>query len=230
MTPTITGISSMATRQLLAELLTRYHAATGKTVAIQAMGGVDAAKRVRAGDVFDLVILAGDVIEKLEAEGHLLAGSCVGFVRSPMAMAVRAGEPKPEIADEKAVRAALMSARAIGYSTGPSGTHLLTVLKSWGLDAAAAPARFVQARPGIPVASLVAQGEATVGIQQLSEFLGQPGIEIVGILPPPVQSVTVFSVGIGARSPQAQAARDVIAYLNAAETNETKRRFGMEPA
>lgn len=230
MAPTITGISSMATRQLLAELLTRYHAATGKTVVIEAMGGVDAAKRVRAGDVFDLVILAGDVIEKLEAEGHLVAGSRAAFVRSPMAMAVRAGENKPDVADEKAVRAALMNARSIGYSTGPSGTHLLTVLKSWGLDAAAEPGRFVQARPGIPVASLVARGEAAVGIQQLSEFLGQPGIDIAGILPPPVQSVTTFSIAIGARSTQAQAARDVIAYLNAAEAGDAKRRFGMEPA
>ena len=153
---TITGISSMATRQVLAELVARYRAATGRTVSIEATGGVDAAKRVRAGEVFDLVILADDVIEKLETEGHLVAGSRVAFVRSPMAMAVRAGATRPDIGSEEAVRAALMSARSIGYSTGPSGTHLLAVLKSWGLDSAAEPGRFVQAKPGIPVATLVA--------------------------------------------------------------------------
>ncbi|MDB5407565.1 MAG: putative prokaryotic extracellular metal-binding protein [Rhodospirillales bacterium] len=230
MASTITGISSMATRQVLAELAARYRAATGWTVAIEAMGGVDAAKRVRAGEAFDLVILADDVLEKLETEGHLVADSRVGFVRSPMAMAVRAGEKRPDIASAEGVRAALMSARTIGYSTGPSGTHLLAVLKSWGLDAAAEPGRLVQAKPGVPVATLVASGEAAIGIQQLSELLGQPGLDIIGTLPPPVQSVTTFSMGIGARSTHVEEARAVIASLNASETVETKRRFGMEPA
>lgn len=226
----ITGISSMATRQVLAELVGKYREATGRTVTIAAMGGVDAAKRVRAGEAFDLVILADDVIEKLEAEGHLVAGSRVAFVRSPMAMAVRAGAPRPDIGSEAAVRAVLTSARSIGYSTGPSGTHLVAVLKSWGLDSAVEPGRFVQAKPGIPVAALVAAGEAAIGIQQLSEFLGEPGIEIVGILPPPVQSVTTFSIGIGARSIRIEEARAVVAYLNASEAIDTKRRLGMEPA
>jgi molybdate transport system substrate-binding protein len=230
MASTITGISSMATRQILAELTGRYHAATGRAVAIEAMGGVDAAKRVRAGEVFDLVILADDVTEKLETEGHLVAGSRAGFVRSPMALAVRSGDPRPDIADPDSVKAALLGARTIGYATGPSGTHLLTVLKSWGLDAAAEPGRLVQAKPGIPVATLVASGEAAIGIQQLSELLGQPGLDVVGILPPPVQSVTIFSMGIGARSTQVEEARAVIASLNASESVETKRRFGMEPA
>lgn len=123
-----------------------------------------------------------------------------------------------------------MSARAIGYSTGPSGTHLLAVLKSWGFDATAASGRLVQAKPGIPVATLVASGEAAIGIQQLSEFLGEPGIDIVGILPPPVQAVTTFSLGIGTRSTQLQEVRAAIAYFNASEADEIKRRFGLEPA
>jgi molybdate transport system substrate-binding protein len=227
---TITGISSMATRQVLTELLGRYQEATGRTVSLEAVGGVDAAKRVRAGEAFDLVILADDVIEKLEAEGHIVAGSRVAFVRSPMAMAIRAGAPQPDIGSEEAVRTALTGARSVGYSTGPSGTHLLTVLKSWGLDSAIDPGRFVQAKPGIPVATLVAGGEAEIGVQQLSELLGAPGIEVVGILPPPVQSVTTFSIGVGARSSHVEEARALVAYLNAPDTIEAKRRFGMEPA
>jgi len=230
MVTTITGISSMATRQVLAELAARYGAATGQTVSIAAMGGVDAVKRVRAGDAIDLVILAADVIETLESEGHLVAGNSAAFVRSSMAMAVRAGASRPQIGSGEAVKAALMGARSIGYSTGPSGTHLLGVLKSWGLDPAAEPGRFVQAKPGIPVAKLIAGGEAAVGIQQLSEFLGEPGIDIVGILPPPVQTVTTFSIGIGARSAHVEEARAAVAYFNGPETIETKRRFGLEPA
>lgn len=227
MAPTITGISSMATRQVLNELADRC---ANHTLVIEATGGVDAAKRVKAGEAFDLVILADNVIRELEGEGHVLAGSRVAFVRSSMAVAIRAGAPQPDISNGEALQAALMGARSIGYSTGPSGLHLLTVLKSWGLDAAAEPKRFVQAKPGIPVASLVASGEAEIGIQQLSELQGEPGIEVLGLVPPPVQSVTTFSIGIGARSPHIEAARAVIAYLNAAEADETKRCTGMEPA
>jgi len=227
--PPINGISSMATRQLLAELLARFHKETGRTVSVEAVGGVDAAKRVRAGEVFDLVVLADDVIAKLADEGHVVTTSRTPFVRSAMALAVPTGATRPDIGSEAAVRAALTGARSIGYSTGPSGTHLLTVLKSWGLDPAAEPGRFVQAKPGIPVATLVARGEAAVGVQQMSEFIGEAGIEIVGLLPPPVQSVTTFSIGIGARSMHVEEARAVIAYVTAPASAGIKHRFGMEP-
>jgi molybdate transport system substrate-binding protein len=227
MSQPIAGISSMATRLVLAELAGLY---PGQALAIEAVGGVDAANRVRAGEAFDLVILSDSVVAALEAEGHVLAGSRTALVRSPMALAVRSGAPVPDIGSEAAIRSVLMAAGSVGYSTGPSGTHLLKVLKGWGLDPAAHPERFVQAKPGVPVASLVAQGEAEIGVQQLSELLGQPGIAIAGVLPDPVQSVTTFSAGIGARSGQIEAARAAIAWLNAPETAETKRRCGMEPA
>jgi len=225
----ITGISSMATRRALAELAGRYEAETGRPTAIEAVGGVDAVRRVRAGEPFDLVVLAADVIAKLVAEGHVVGQGVAAFVRSPMALAVRAGAPKPDIGDGEAVRAALSAAGAIGYSTGPSGTHLVETLKAWGLDPAGARPRFVQARPGVPVAALVAAGEAEIGVQQLSEFLGEPGVDIVGLVPAPLQSVTTFSAGVGARSTRADEARALIAFLASPGTAEAKRGFGMEP-
>lgn len=220
----------MATRRVLNELIARYQETSGRAVSMLAVGGIDAGKRVRAGEVFDVVALAADVIAKLETEGFIRAGSGVGFVRSPMAFAVREGAAKPDISDEAAVKAALLGARSIGYSTGPSGSHLLHVLKSWGLDPATEPARFVQAKAGVPVAALVAKGEAEIGVQQLSEFLSEAGIEIVGLPPAPIQSVTTFSLGVGARAANVQGAEALIAYLNAPETVETKRKHGMEPA
>ncbi len=226
----ITGISSMATRRVLAELARAYEAATGERVAIEAIGGVDAARRVRAGEAFDVVALAAAAMAGLEAEGHVLAGSVVGFVRSPMALAVRAGAPKPDIGDAEAVRAALTAARTVGYSTGPSGAHLLAVARTWGLDPAGDAPRFVQATPGLPVAALVAQGDAEIGVQQFSEFLDEPGIDVVGLVPAPVQSITTFSIGVGARATRIEDATALIAFLTAPETAETKRRLGMEPA
>lgn len=228
MAETITGISSMATRRVLAELVSRYQEETGRAVAIEAVGGVDAARRVRAGEAFDVIVLAADVIAKLEWEGHCQTGSSAGFVRSPMAMAVRAGVAAPDIGSEQSAKSAFMAARSVGYSTGPSGSHLLAVLKGWGVDSSSARPRLVQAPPGVPVAALVARGEAEIGVQQLSEFLGEPGIEVVGLLPPPVQSVTTFSIAVGARSARTEEARALIAYVNAPERDRVKQRFGME--
>ncbi len=222
-------ISSMATRRALAELVESYRRATGRSVEIESVGGVDAAKRVRAGEGFDLVILAEDVVQKLESEGHIAVGSRVGFVRSPMAAAIRAGGARPDISSEDAIRTALLKARTIGYSTGPSGAHLLATLKAWGLDPETEPSRFVQAKPGVPVGALVARGEAEIGVQQLSELLGEPGIDVVGLLPAPVQLVTVFAIGRGAHSSSATDADALIAHLNARDADATKRRLGMEP-
>ena len=90
-------------------------------------------------------------------------------------------------------------------------------------------ARALVAPPGVPVASLVARGDADLGFQQLSELIGQPGIEIVGALPPEIQAVTVFSAGVSSTSADREAAQALVAYIASAETRETKQRYGMEP-
>src|SRR5437660_6371074 len=230
MADALTGISSMATRRVLAELLIGLREEKGTPVAIESVGGVEAARRVRAGEAFDLVILADDVVRKLEAEVHCLPGSRAQLVRSPMAMAVAASKARPDIGEADAAKRTILSARSVGYSTGPSGFHLLEVLKGWGVDASSSAPRLVQAPPGVPVAALVARGDAELGVQQLSEFLDEPGIQIVGLLPPPLQAETIFSAAVGARSAREHEARSIIAYLTAVDRAETKLRFGMEPA
>src|SRR4051794_20762856 len=148
MTPPITGLSSMATRQILADLARGYEARTGQPVAFRSLGGVEAARLVRAGEPADVVILASTVIERLEAEGHLVAGSRAGFARSGIAVAVRAGAPRPGIGDAAAVRQAVLDAPRICTSTGPSGDHLLRLFERWGIAEAVAQ-RTVQAPPGV---------------------------------------------------------------------------------
>ena len=229
MSTAITGVSSMATRAILGDLSRRYQDASGLEVAIKAMGGVDAAKLVRAGEVTDVVVLASGVMAQLEAEGHVMAGSIHGFTRSGMAIVVPAGAPHPDISDEDAVRGAVGAARKVGYSTGPSGDHLLQLCTKWGLLPDGAE-RFLKAPPGVPVGSLVAQGDADLGFQQLSEFLGVEGIEIVGPLPPQIQAVTVFSAGVCSASSRPHDAQALIAYLASPETADVKRQHGMEPA
>lgn len=230
MTPPLQGISSMATRQVLAELAAAWQAQGGDVLRLESVGGVDAARRVQAGEeAFDVVFLASDAIDKLLATGHVLAGSKVDLVLSSTAVAVPAGSAAPDIGTEDAVRAAVLAAPSIGYSTGPSGVALQKLFARWGI-ADDVKARTVQAPPGVPVGSLIAKGEVALGFQQLSELIHVPGIDIVGPLPPAIAIDTVFSAGVVAGSPHAQAVRRLLAFMAAPEAAEAKRRQGMAPA
>jgi molybdate transport system substrate-binding protein len=224
----IVGISSMATRQILAERSGAYRQKTGRSVAIESVGGVDAARRIRAGEKFDIAVLADDAMKRLEEDGFLKPGSCAGFADSGIAVAVRSGAKRPDLSDEAATKAAVLSAQSVGYSTGPSGTHVLKLLEKWGADQSQ-KVRIIQAPPGVPVGTLVASGEAELGFQQLSEFLDVPGIDIVGTLPQEIQSLTRFSCGVCALATNEAGARDLIFYLTSPEADASKRRHGMEP-
>src|SRR5207253_3552290 len=113
----ISGISSMAMRDVLAELADAYEQRSRQRVAIVSVGGVEAARRVSDGEAFDFVVLAADAIERLASDGNIVAGSRTDLARSGVAIAVAAGAPRPDISSEAAIRDAILRARTIGYST-----------------------------------------------------------------------------------------------------------------
>lgn len=225
----IKGISSMATRQLLADLAGDWLRRSGVAVEFESVGGVDAARRVQAGEPFDVVVLASDAIDALVASGRVLPGSRTDLVRSGVAIAVRAGAPRPAVDSEDALRRAVLAARTLGYSTGPSGTALTKLFERWGI-ADAIRERLVQAPPGVPVGALVARGDVEIGFQQFSELMHLQGIEVLGPMPPGAEIVTTFCAGLCAASKQPDAVRALCDFLRSPETAQAKRRHGMEPA
>jgi molybdate transport system substrate-binding protein len=229
MTSPITGISSMATRQFLAEVVAAWQARGGASVAIESVGGVDAAKRVQAGEAFDVVILAADAIGKLAAAGRIVDGSVTDLVRSGVAIAVRRGATRPDIGSEEALRRAVLAAPTLGYSTGPSGVALQQLFARWGI-ADAIQSRLVQAPPGVAVGSLVARGEVALGFQQLSELMHLDGIEVVGPMPPELAIVTTFTGAVCTASAQPNAARALLDFIRSPAADEARRRNGMQPA
>ena len=223
-------ISSMATRALLADLVALYKIqAPSVTVQVESVGGVDAAERVQAGEAFDGVVLASNAIDKLIASGHVLPGSRCDLVHSEVAVAVPTGAKVPDIGTEAALKDAILAAPSLGFSTGPSGVQLAQLLQTWGIAQETAP-RIVQAKPGVPVASLVARGEVALGFQQRSEMLGVPGITLVGGLPKAVEIITTFSGAVAATCQQADAMRALLAFWQSPACDALKHQHGMSPA
>ena len=228
---TLNGISSMATKSVLADLTLAYLAQTGVTVQIESVGGVDAVKRVQAGEAFDMVLLASDAIERLIASGHVQHDTRCDWVRSPVAVAVQAGAARPDLSHEAAVKAAVLASPTLSYSTGPSGVYLEKLFERWGI-ADEVKARIVVPPPGTPVGALVASGKAALGFQQLSELMALPGIDVLGTLPADVAFITTFSSGIltaiANDTVRMAAVQSFLQFLASAGVEDVKRKQGMD--
>ncbi|KMO16364.1 substrate-binding domain-containing protein [Methylobacterium platani] len=184
--------------------------------------------RLERGEPIDVVVMVGYALDDLAKQGKVEADTRTPLARSGIAIAVRAGAPKPDIATDEALRRTLLAAKSIAYSDSASGVYIERELfKRLGIeDQVKGKARMI---PAEPVGAVVARGDAEIGFQQLSELKPVPGIEIVGLLPQDVQLYTVFSAGVVAGSRQPEAARALVRFLASPEAAAAVRASGMEP-
>ena len=225
---TIKVLSSAAPREIFIELFAQFEKQSGYKIEMETSGSVVINKRVDAGDPFDMVVLASGAIDKQIAAGKVKTDSKVDIAKSGIGIAVRKGAKTPDVGTEDALKQALLASKTIGYSTGPSGIHILDLLKRWGI-ADQVKDRLVQVPPGVLVASIVADGKAEIGFQQLSELVHSKGIALLGPLPASAQLITVWSAGISATTKQEEAVKQLLQFLTSPTTAETKTKNGMEP-
>jgi molybdate transport system substrate-binding protein len=189
---------------------------------------MELAKEIRAGARADLAILTEQAIDELVAEGKATPGSRVDLARSGVGLAVRRGAAKPDIASPDALRTALLRAKSVAHSkTGMSGVYFPTVLERLGISEQMA-GKIVVPASGTPVGQLVASGESEIGVQQISELLPVPGIEIVGPLPEPLQKITIFSAGVLTAADDPNAASALVAFI-ARASRPLLSTHGLEP-
>ncbi|MGJ7531971.1 MULTISPECIES: substrate-binding domain-containing protein [unclassified Variovorax] len=184
--------------------------------------------RLARNEPADVVILARPALDALVAQGKVVPGSQVDLVRSAIGFAVRKGAPKPDISSVDALKRTLLAAPSIAYSASASGTYYETeLLKKLGIEDQVKPKskRILSERVG----TVVARGDAALGLQQVSELLPIAGIDYIGPLPAEVQQVTVFSAGVATASKQPDAARQLIRYLNSPAAAPTIAKTGLEP-
>jgi molybdate transport system substrate-binding protein len=225
----LTGISSMATRDFLGDVTAAWNRPGRPPAVFESVGGVDAARRVQDGEAFDMVVLARDAIEALAGAGHLNEHTMTDLVRSPVAIAVCRGAPRPPTDSADALRQTVLAARSLACSSGPSGRALQRLFAQWGIAEQIAD-RVVQAPPGVPVGALLASGQAALGFQQLSELIHLDGVEVLGPMPPGLEIVTTFSGAIGASSTQADSARALLDFIRSPAADAARARHGLQAA
>ena len=221
--------STQATEEAYKELVAQFEKSTGHKVTTYYSGTLNVQKRIADGEPYDLIIMAGPAIDDQIKLGKAVAGSRVDFAQSGTGMAVKKGAPKPDIGSVDAFKKALLVAKSVGYSTGPSGIYLLSVFEKLGI-AEQMKGKLKQTPSGVFVGTLIATGETEVGFQQISELVHFDGIDYVGPLPGDLQRMTMFSTGIHAGAKQAEAARALVKYITAPAAAPVIRKHGLEPA
>jgi molybdate transport system substrate-binding protein len=185
-------------------------------------------KRLREGEVADLVILTREGLDEMIAEGRVIAAGASDLARSHVGLAVRAGQAHPDIGSEAALRQTLLAARSVAYSRlGASGIYFAQLIARMGI-ATEVNARAIIVQQGFTAERLVS-GEADLAVQQISELKQVDGIEVVGPVPHDLQTPAVFSAGRMAGAKHADAADRLLRYLASPEVVPVLRQSGLEP-
>jgi molybdate transport system substrate-binding protein len=225
----VKGLFSNGVKAVVLDLLPEFERTNGTMPAITWGSTATLMGEIGKGASGDLAILSDEAIDDLIRQGRIVSGSRVDLARSAIGVAVRRGAPKPDIGSAAALKNALISARTISYSkTGISGVYFPTVLERLGIATQVA-AKTLIPTPGVLVGDLVAKGDAELGVQQISELLPVPGIEIVGPLPPELQKLTVFSAGLFVGASEPQVAKALVALLTSPSARSVYERKGLDP-
>jgi len=224
----IAVLASPAMKEAYAELVPRFERSSGHKVTTTWAGTADIMKRIQAGGTYDVVIAAANSLDELTDTGRLMAGSRKDLVRSGVGVAVRAGAPKPDISTAEAVKRAVLAAKSVGISTGPSGVYMSGLFERMGIAADLKPKLKVPPS-GAQIAELVAKGEIELGFQQVSEIVHVKGADFVGPLPPEIQRITVFAGAVHAGAREPDAARELLGYLGSPEHAPLLQKHGPEP-
>jgi len=225
----ISVISTQATQEAYQELVAQFEKASGHKVTTFFSGTLNVQKKLAGGEPYDMIIMAGPAIDEQIQLGKAVAGSRVDLAQSGTGLAVRKGAAKPDISSVDALKKTLLTAKSIGYSTGPSGVYMLSVFEKLGI-ADQVKGKLRQTPSGVFVGTLIANGDAEVGFQQIAELVHFAGIDYVGPLPGDLQRMTMFSAGIHSGAKQADAARALVKFLTAPAAAPVIRKHGLEPA
>jgi molybdate transport system substrate-binding protein len=226
MSTTVKILSGGAMRSLLVEAVPLFERASGEKVDIRFALTSVLTKEIEGGAAFDIALLPRPELDALAQGGKIAPGTQTDITRSAVGLAVRTGAAKPDIGTVAAFKRTLLEARSIGYSDGPSGAYIAGLLERLGIAHEMKPRTKLTSRP---VAEIVAEGEAEVGMQQIVAILPVKGADLVGPLPSELQNIIVYAAGVAAAAQESAAARAFITFMATPDVARIIRAKGMEP-
>lgn len=221
-------VAPNAVKEAIGEIAARFEQESGHRVVFSWGGSESISKRVTDGEAFDVVVNTAQTVGRFSSENRLVAGTRTDFARSGVGVAVRAGQPRPDISSTDALRQALLKANTIAISSGASGRYLESLFQKLGV-AEQVSSKIRQPPSGAQIGELIARGDADLGFQQVTELLHAKGVSYLGPLPPEVQNYTVWSAALHPAATQAEAARAFLQALVNASSVPSIRKVGMEP-
>lgn len=220
--------SSTGLNAVIAELVSLFETTSGHKVSLGTPAlAADVAKRIEAGEAMDVAVLNPSFAKTLIAAGKIADGSSVDFVRLGIGVAVRAGDPRPDISTADALKQAVLNAKSVTYTRGGSGVHFEALLGGWGiLDQIKSKAKQVSGGEAIPA---VARGEIELGIDVMPQIVSVAGVDLVGPLPPDLQNYVVLTAVILSTAREPAAARSFVDFLKGPAAASAMKARGMEP-
>ena len=217
-----------AAKEAVTEAVTVFEKTSGDRVILSWTGTEAITKRVAEGEAVDVVVNAGQNIERLSKDGKLLGPTRTDFARSGIGIAVPASAAKLDVSTAEKLKQVLLAARTVVVSSGTSGRHMVETFGKLGI-ADQLKVKTKQPLSGAQISDLLSSGEGDVGFQQVSELMHAKGIQYLGPLPADLQNYTVYSAAAHAGSTNLEAANALLAALRAPSTAAVIRASGMEP-
>ena len=223
-------LSAVALQPGFIALIPDFEKSSGHNVTITYGTAGAVADRVQKGEAADVVISAGPLIDQLQAQGKVVAGSRINLTKVGVGVFVRKGAAKPDISSADAFKRSMLAARSIAYPDpaggGASGIYVASLLERLGIAAEMKPKTKLSTLKTLYAS--VASGDVEIGFNQLSENLVQPTVELAGPLPSPIQNYTQFAPGIVTGSGQTDAARALVTFLSSPAAQTVLKAKGFE--
>jgi molybdate transport system substrate-binding protein len=229
----INAFISTALKTVTDELLPPFERANGHTIRATYAPSGALIPRFDGGEPVDIFLTDSAAIDTLIKHGKVVAPR-VDLARTGIGIAVRKGAPKPDVSTPEALKRALLAAKTVGHAAPSGGSitaaHIQAVFQRLGIASQVTPkVKLAAGGPNGRVSVLISTGEAEIGLQQVSELMSNPGIEVIGMLPAELQQITIYSAGVTTSAREAEAAKALINALTAPSTAPIYKIKGLDP-
>ena len=229
----INAFVSTAIKAATDEILPGFERANGHTIHASDAPSGALVPRFMRGEPVDIFLTDAPALDELIKQGKI-AGGRIDLVRTGIGIAVKKGASKPDVSTPEALKRALLNAKSIGHASPAGGSitggHVQWVFRQLGIaDEVTPKVKMSMGGPNSRVSVLISSGEAEIGLQQASELYDNPDVEVIGMLPAPLQQTTQYSAGITSNAKEPEAAKAMIQALTTPQAKAIYKAKGLEP-